>query len=268
MAPEPGGAIVLLARAGFFTKGVLYMVVGWLAASTALGAGGRLTSTDGALLTVLRQPYGRVLLLIAIAGLWGYALWRGIQAVVDPDGDGSDAKGLLKRASYLLRGVLYASLGWQALRLYQGLSAGTGDDSEAADTLAALPLGDWLLVLVGLGLIAYAAYEARRGWTCRLPSDLDTGRLRSEAGEWAVTVSRFGLVARAVVFAVIGGTAIQAGLQGDASDMEGTEGALRILASNPGGAGQALLTVVGIGLIAYGFYQMVHARYLHIRRVT
>lgn len=268
MSPRPGRAIVLLARAGFFVKGVLYMVVGWLAASMALGAGGRLTSTDGALLAVLRQPYGRMLLLVAVMGLWGYALWRCIQAIADPDGEGTDGKGLLKRASYVLRGVLYAGLGWQALRLYRGLSVQSGDDSEAVDALVALPQGEWLLVLVGVGLIVYAGFEARRAWTCRLPSDLDISRLRSEAGNWSVAVSRFGLAARALVFAVIGGTAIQAGLNGRTSDMEGTEGALRILAGNPGAVGQTLLAVVGAGLIAYGFYQVVHARYLHIRRVA
>lgn len=268
MTSTPGRLLVVLARAGFFVKGLLYMVVGWLAATAALGSGGRLTSSDGALLSVLRQPYGRALLLVAASGLLGYALWRFTQAIVDPDRDGNDLKGLAIRASYAVRGAAYALLGWQALRLYRGLRVEGDGQREAVDTLFALPLGEWVLVLIGVGLIGYAASEGRRAYQARLPSDLDTRRLRSEAGAWAVTVSRFGLAARAVVFTLIGATAIQAGLTGRAGDMEGTEGALRILAHQPGAVGRWMLAIVAIGLIAYGFYQLVHARYLRMRDVT
>jgi len=268
MTSTPGRLLVVLARAGFFVKGVLYMVVGWLAASAALGAGGRLTSSDGALLSVLRRPYGRVLLLVAASGLLGYAVWRFTQAIVDPDREGTDWKGLAIRASYAVRGGAYALLGWQALRLHRGLRVEGDGQREAVDTLFSLPLGEWVLVLIGLGLIGYAGNEGRRAYQARLPSDLDTGRLRSEAGAWAVTVSRFGLAARAIVFTLIGATAIQAGVTGRAGEMEGTEGALRILAHQPGQVGRWMLAIVGIGLIAYGFYQLVHARYLRMRDVT
>jgi hypothetical protein len=268
MASEPGRLLVLLARAGIFIKGVLYMVVGWLAASAAFGEGGRLTGSEGALVSVLRQPYGRVLLLVAALGLFGYAFWRVTQGIVDPDGDGTSAKGLTLRASYVVRGLVHAVLGWQALRVQRGLSVASGGESDAAGVLFALPFGEWMLGLVGLGLIGYAGFEAWRAWSCRLPGDLDTRQLRAEAGDWAVSVSRFGLAARAIVFAVIGSTAIQAGLSGRASEMEGTEGALRILSRQQGDAGQWILAVVGLGLIAYGFYQLVHSRYLRIRKPT
>lgn len=267
MTSKPGRVLVVLARTGFFVKGLLYMVVGWLAASTALGAGGRLTSSDGALLTVLRQPYGRVLLLVAAGGLLGYALWRFTQAIMDTDRDGTDWKGLAIRASYVIRGAAYALLGWESVRLYRGLRSEGDGQRDAVTTLFSLPLGEWLLVLIGLGLIGYAGYEGWRAYEARLPSDLDTRRLRSEAGAWAVTVSRFGLAARATVFLLIGATAIQAGVTGRASEMEGTEGALRILAHQPGEVGRWMLAAVSIGLMAYGFYQLVHARYLRMRDV-
>lgn len=266
MASEPGCLLVLLARGGLFVKGVLYMVVGWLAASAALGTGGRLTGSDGALLTVLRQPYGRAMLLIAAIGLFGYAGWRVVQAIADPDGDGTSPTGMARRASYVARGVIHAALGWQALRVQRGLSVNSGGESDAADALFALPLGEWVLVVVGLGLIGYAGFEAWSAWSCRLPRDLDTRRLRAEAGGWAIAVSRFGLAARAVVFAVIGYTAIRAGISGSPSDLEATGGALRILSLQQGAAGPWILAVVGLGLIAYGFYQLVHSRYLHITK--
>ena len=69
-------------------KGVLYLVVGALALQVAAQAGGRVTGTRGALLTVLGQPYGRMLLLLAAIGLFGYAAWRILQGVLDPEGYG------------------------------------------------------------------------------------------------------------------------------------------------------------------------------------
>ena len=79
------GALELLARAGFLVKGVVYVVVGVLAVQVAAQLGGRVTGTRGAFTTVLAQPFGRTLLLVAAAGLLGYAAWRFLQAFFDPD---------------------------------------------------------------------------------------------------------------------------------------------------------------------------------------
>jgi hypothetical protein len=80
------GALELIARAGFLVKGVLYLVVGALALQVAARLGGRVTGTRGAFTTVLAQPFGRTLLLVAACGLLGYAAWRLLQGLFDPDG--------------------------------------------------------------------------------------------------------------------------------------------------------------------------------------
>src|SRR5688572_7756876 len=78
-------ALELLARVGFVVKGALYTIVGVLALQVATSAGGRVTGTSGALLSVVRQPFGRTLLLGAAAGLLGYAAWRILQGLLDSD---------------------------------------------------------------------------------------------------------------------------------------------------------------------------------------
>ena len=85
--------IELLARVGFLVKGVLYIVVGALALQVAARTGGRVTGTRGALTTVLGQPFGRTLLLVAAIGLLGYAVWRVLQGLFDPDRLGHDWRG-------------------------------------------------------------------------------------------------------------------------------------------------------------------------------
>src|SRR4029453_17558373 len=79
------GAIEGLARMGFLVKGVLYMVIGALALQVAANAGGRATGPRGALTTALAQPFGHTLLLVAAIGLLGYAAWRVLQGLFDPD---------------------------------------------------------------------------------------------------------------------------------------------------------------------------------------
>ena len=261
-------AIERLARVGFLVKGVLYMVVGALALQVAAKEGGRITGTSGALTTVLGQPFGRTLLLVASIGLFGYATWRILQGLLDPDGAGNDWRGLAIRTTFVVRGVVHAVLGWQAVRLYRGLSAGSGtSEREVASEALRWPLGDWLVMLAGLGLMGFAVQQVYAAITCRLERNLDVQAMRREAGEWVVALSRFGVAARAVVFALFGWALVAAGWLRDPSEVGTTASSLRTLAAQPGELGRWLLGVTAAGFVAYGFYEIIHARYLHIRRV-
>ena len=261
-------ALQTLARAGFLVKGVLYMTIGVLALQVAVRAGGRFTGTRGALSAVLGQPFGRTLLLVAAIGLFGYGTWRILQGLVDPDRLGHQWLAVLTRITLVVRGVVHGALGLQALRMYRGLSArsGTSERQLAAEAFQ-WPLGDWLVVLGGLGLIIFAVSQAYAAIACRLERNLDVQQLRREAGEWAVGVSRFGVAARAVVFALLGWTIVVAGWLRNPLEVGDTASSLRTLAEQPGALGRWLLGVTAAGFVAYGFYEMIHARYLRIRRV-
>jgi hypothetical protein len=260
------GALELLARAGFLVKGVLYLIIGFLAFQVAARMGGRVTGARGAFATLLEQPYGRHLLLGAAVGLFGYAAWRLLEGILDTDRLGHDLRGVALRVSFVVRGLLHAALGLQAWRLHQGLSAGSGSNTrEVIRDAFAWPLGDWVVVLAGLGVIGFAVQQAYAAITGKLADDLDVAHLRSEAGRWAVNLSRFGIGARAVVFALLGWGIVNAGWARDPSEVGTTATSMRTLASQPGDLGRWLLGVTGAGFVAYGVYQFIHARYLHIR---
>ena len=87
-----------LARVGYTAKAVLYITVGLVAAKAAFRPGGRAIDTDGALRLVHDLRFGHVALLVTAAGLMGYALWRVVEAVVDPERRGRRPKGLALRA--------------------------------------------------------------------------------------------------------------------------------------------------------------------------
>ena len=99
-----------LFRLGYAAKGLVYAIVGWLAALAALGPSGRTTGTRGALRSLLKQPFGRILLGLVALGLSGYVLWRFVQAIMDTENKGTDAKGIILRLSYAGNGLIYGGL--------------------------------------------------------------------------------------------------------------------------------------------------------------
>ena len=252
-----------LARVGYAAKGLVYLLVGGLAARAALGAGGRTTDSGGALRSLGDGTGGKLLLALIAAGLLGYALWRVIAAATDAEGKGDDAKGLAQRLAGAGRGLLYVGLALQALRLLRG--GGAREGSRAEDwtaRLMAAPAGRWLVAAVGLGVIGYALYQLYRAYASKVRKHLDLSTLGADGQRLVVALGRFGIGARGVVFLVIGWFLIRAARQSDASEASGVGEALRTLAAQS--HGKWVLAVTGLGFVAYGLYQFANARYRRI----
>src|SRR5207248_1476310 len=109
-----------LARLGYAVKGVVYLIIGGLAAALAVGHGGAATDQRCALQTIATQPFGKFLLAVVAIGLVGFALWSFIQALFDTEGKGKDAKGIIGRLGYVGVGVSYAALAFGAFQLVLG----------------------------------------------------------------------------------------------------------------------------------------------------
>ena len=256
-----------LARMGYAAKGVVYLIIGVLALQAALGRGGQTTDSEGALRTILRQPYGWIMLGVVAVGLAGYAIWRFVQAGMDPEGVGGDAKGMGKRAGYAISGVIHAALALEAARMAFGFGSGGGGsgDSGPRDWTAMVmeqPMGRWIIAAVGLGIAAFGLAELVRAYRTDLPKRLDLSRLSHSAREWVVRFGRMGMAARGVVFGVIGSFLVRAALNYDPSQARGLGGALDSLHDQA--YGRWLLGLVATGLIAYGLYELVQARYRRI----
>jgi hypothetical protein len=254
-----------LARVGYAAKGLVYVLIGGLAARAALGTGGRTTDSSGALTAIGRSTFGTLTLGLVALGLLGYAAWRVIAAATDAEGKGNDAKGMASRAAGAARGLLYVGLALQAVRLMRGGASGSGGDSRAEDwtaRLMAAPFGRWLVAAAALGVIAYAFYQLYRAYASKVRKHLDIGRLSAEAQRLVVAVGRFGIGARGVVFLVIGWFLLRAARQADASQASGMGEALRTLERQP--YGKWLLALVGLGFVSYGVYEFVNARYRKI----
>jgi hypothetical protein len=267
LSREASPWITRLARLGYAARGVVYCLVGALAAQAALGEGGRTTGTEGALQTLLRQPFGRGLLAVMALGLIGYSIWRFVQALKDPEHAGANAAGMGKRVGYFLSGALHASLSAVAIKMLMG-RAGGGQEEQTRDWtvwLMSLPWGIVLVGFIGAGILGFGLLQLYRAWTVQLEQELELRELRQRARQWVVRFGRLGLAARGVVFSLIGASFIAAAMNANPQEAQGFGGALQTLREQA--YGPWLLGVVALGLIAYGLYQMVIARYQRLRPV-
>lgn len=263
-ARRHGRWIARLARAGYAAKGIIYLVIGGLAVRAAMGTGGGATDSSGALSTIGDGTGGRALVLLMGVGLAGYALWAIIAGFVDADDRGDDAKGMALRAGQMLRGAAYGLLGVEALRL--AAKAGSGGSGDGAEHWTAraleLPWGRALVGVAAAGVMAYAVYQLWRGARKDLQKRLRVGGADPQVLTFVVRLARFGIIARGVVFLIIGWFFAKAAWQSQAQEAGGIRDSLLTIASQP--YGRALLAVVAAGLIGYGVWQLANAKYREI----
>ncbi|MGZ8868032.1 MAG: DUF1206 domain-containing protein [Thermoanaerobaculia bacterium] len=253
-----------LARLGYASIGAVYIIVGILAAGTALGRRGRTTDSRSAFNVIMQQPFGRTLMWIVVAGLLGYAIWRFSSAFLDSERRGSDPKGLAIRAGSFFRGAAYCGIAIEAMRIATRSSKGGGSDSSAEHwtaRLLAAPFGRVLVIAAALGIAGYAFYQLYRAWSSKLGKQLHLGSLSQGVRRAVIAISRFGIAARAVIFLMISVSIGEAALDRNAEQADGTAGALREIASY----GNTVLAIIAVGLISYGIYQLLNARYRTIR---
>jgi hypothetical protein len=256
-----------LARFGYATKGIVYIVVGGLATLAAFGLGGETTDLRGALREIERKPFGKAMLIAVAFGLIGYVLWRWLQALADTDGKGAKLKGIAIRIGYFASGAVYAGLAYTAAKIL--FDVDKSDNSSSSDTqelwiarVMKMPFGRTAVILTGLFVIGFGLYQIYKGIKAKFRKRLKLGEMNEAKDNWATWSGRVGYASRGVVFCIIGFFVIQAALHFNPDEAKGLDEALSTLARNYYGAWA--LGIVAVGLIFYGFYMFVEARYRQI----
>ncbi len=260
-----GGWIEWLSRFGYAVRGVLYVVIGILAVQLALGQGGDAAGKDGAIAAIGNQTFGEVLLVLIIVGLAGYSLWGFVRAFLDPFKRGAGPKGLAQRVGYIVSAVVYGGLIFPTVRflLHPGDEQQEGGNSTAdwsAWLLSHPPLGQWLLV--GIGVVAFGGGlgQVWLAFSGDFQKDLKFREMSGESVALARRVGRVGHAARGVVFAMIGFFIAKAAWEADPAQARGLDGTLQLLAQQT--YGPLLLGAVALGLVAFGVYSILCARWI------
>ncbi|HEU5439983.1 MAG TPA: DUF1206 domain-containing protein [Ktedonobacterales bacterium] len=253
---------VTMMRLGVAAKGLVYVIMGGLAAAAALGRGGATTDTKGAVRVLALGSLGHLLLLVVAVCLFGYVLWCLARAIFDLDHVGNGVKGIVSRVGYAVLGIAYIGLALAALQIGLGGSGGASSDQQTRDVTATLMrsgLGTALVALGGVVMLCVALALVRVVWQADFMKHFkhsETGAGLESALRW---LGRLGYGALAVVTAEIGIFLIVAALRHDPGETRGLGSALATLAAQPNG--HLPLAVVALGLIAFGVFSFAEARY-------
>ena len=256
-----------LARLGYASKSVIYGIVGVFAILAIANRGGLITDTSGALRVVMMQPFGRGLLLVLAIGLCGYAAWRLLDAVADPDRDGTSATALVTRIGNAVRGVIYGALGIEAFRLARGLG-GSGSDAAELWTgrIFQIPFGEVAVGLAGAIAAGYGVSQMIQGVRGTHDAKIDWTPIPCGIRPAVQRISRFGVAIRGGLIVTLGVYLMRAAWNHDPNQAAGPrESMLRL-----GGIfdGEWFLALIAAGVIAYAVDQAVHARCRRIRPVV
>jgi hypothetical protein len=254
----------VLGRAGLVAKAVSYGLVAFLALELAFGNGGRATSRQGALAAIATHGWGKALLIALAAGFAAYALWRFAETVWPPGDDGF-FKRTGKRIGALARGAIYAGLTYSALKIVFGAGAQQSQNAKAHKTTAEVLSwnhGTWIVGIAGGCVLAAGLWNGYRGLAKKFKKRWNTAEMGDGTQRWAERVSVTGLLARGVVFGLIGAFMIKAALDYNPRDAIGLDGALQKLANQA--YGSWLLGLTAAGLLAYAIFCLVEARYRRV----
>jgi len=255
-----------LTRLGYAVKGFLYVAIGFIAIAGALGKSKTPADQFGAINTFARLPNAEILLWIFLIGFISYSLWGVIRAVLDPLHKGTDIKGLLTRAGYLVSAATYASLGWVTYEMIRGVrhAASSNSTVQMVSKIMSMPMGRWLVGAIGVAAILAGLYQIYSGIKQNYDEVLKPYALSPEQLRIARQVGRYGTIARGIVFALVGFFFALAAWQANPGHAQGFNGALKYLEKQPYGI--YLLLIVALGLIAFGIYSFMSAAWFRPRR--
>lgn len=247
------------ARAGYISKGTVYAVTGVLAFGAAAGLGSQSKGKLGVLEFLQNQPFGNVILGVLAIGLLCYAFWRFFQSIRDPEHIGTDAKAVGKRIGFFLSGLVYLGLAvFSAYQIFR--DAGGGGQGKSGDgSMLPQELLPYVFYAIAIGLALKSVFQFVTAYKGEF---LDKFHLNSLSNintrktiKWLGYV---GMISRGIVVGIISYFFFRAADGAGSEDMKGTAEAFSFLRAS---SGPWLVGLVAFGLICYGSYMFMMAKY-------
>jgi hypothetical protein len=255
-----------LARAGFLARGVMYVVIGWIALLVAFRKTSQQADRTGALHELSQTPFGAAALWLLVIGFFGMALWRLSETLYGaagaPGAPGTDGRKASARLAAFAKAVVYVVIGYGVLKYAIGAGAPQSSNQQSVDLTATLmrhPGGKVLVVVIGLALVGGGLYLGYQAWRKRFLKVLNLGQMRSGTRRIVEWLGRAGGIARGIVFITAGVFLVVAAVRSQPQQAKGIDSSLRALARTP--LGPWLLVLVAIGLVMFGLFSCCEARW-------
>jgi len=259
-----------LARFGYATRGLIYFVIGFLTILLAFGYGGKTTDQQGAIATIGKQPFGRLLLWLVLIGLVCYSLWGFIRAILNPLHKTHDVKGFAVRVGYFVSGVAYATLVLPTYGLISGGSQpaqnGVQQDQiqKFAAAVLAIPSGKWLVGIIGIIVILIGLYQIIQGFMPIFEKQIILINLTPIQVKRVNFLGRFGTVSRGVIFSVIGMFLVYAAYMSNSKLAKGFDGTITSILQQP--FGRWFMGIIALGLISLGLYSFCVGIFFRLKK--
>jgi uncharacterized membrane protein YidH (DUF202 family) len=258
-------AIELASRLGYAARGLVYLGLGSIVLLAALDLTPRAKGAKSLLRAWADWPLGWALIGAIGLGLAGFAAWRFLQAIFDADRHGRSPKAWAVRIGQAVSGLVYGGLALSAFELLdQFEDVGELDEEQSihrtAGTILDLPYGDSLLIGAGLVVLAFGVGNVIQGVMQDFSKRLDCGDRLCRV---VVPLAKVGYGARGLASLPLGVFLVMAGVEARAGEARSWGGALQAVEHQP--FGTSALCVVAVGLIAFGLFGLIEARYRRIR---
>ena len=249
-----------LARAGLTARGVIYILIGWVAVLVALGHSSREADQQGALQMLAGTSYGLVSLWLLGIGFAAYALWRLSEAAFGVTGEPPGAGPRLKS---LARAIIYAGLSYLTFTVIGGKAQSQSKRQQDFTATAMRHTDGRVLVgLIGAAVIIAGIVLVMEGIRKKFMKYLQTGQMSARTRRVVKILGMTGTIARGVVFGLAGVGVIAAAITHKASNSGGIDKALLTLRNQP--FGEFLMLLAALGLLIFGVYGLCEARWRRV----
>ncbi len=257
-AASAGGAA--LARAGLVARGVIYLLIGWVALMLALGRSNQEVDQSGALQTLAHQPAGSAMLWALAIGFAAYALWRLSEVFWGAYGEG---KKVGPRIASGIRAIVYGFFALTTVSVLHGSKSSQANSQQDVTTRIMRHTGGrWVVEVAGAVVLVVGLSLAIGGLRKSFMKKLNTSHMSERTRHAVRTLGAIGTTARGIVFALAGGLVVEAARSFKPAKARGLDEALRTLRDQHYGA--ALLCLAALGLITFGIYGLCEARWRRV----
>jgi len=249
-------SLELLARAGVTAYGIIHILVGW---AVLMAWGG---STAERL-----RPFrgcGPWLHSASARSRWAWLreAWLPLRSgrSVSPSGAiETERAATRKQIASGTKAVVYVALGVSAARFALGTgSSSSVQQQEATSGLLSLPAGRVMVVVAGMIIVGVGVAHFVKGVKKSFLEEIATSSMSPVARQGATRLGQIGYIAKGVAVVAVASLLTYATVTFDAQK-QGLDGALQTILAQP--SGKFLLTVLALGLVAFGLFAILQSRY-------
>ncbi|MEC8883827.1 MAG: DUF1206 domain-containing protein [Bacteroidota bacterium] len=251
----------IYARLGLLTKALFFLCIGVVTALEAFGLGGFKAGTSTLLNVIVKEEYGRAILILFAAGLFGYVFWRVYESIVDNENYGTSLNGLAQRIAFCFGGLVYAFIALNAIQVALQASGVYWFSSSDFQDFRHSDLGSVVVLGAAIGMLGGTCNEFYIAFSRIFTKTIHYDKIPDSFKKWALAFGIIGYASRGFTLGVAALLLLDAAFTNRDISSANKEAAFTYMQYN---FGTFILGIIALGFIVYSFYVLVEVRYRKI----